>query len=89
MIAGLAFGALWFAVFLVGHVLILRTVAAAGRPRASSLMFLACLAGIPVSLWLRSAQAAASGLTHASHPTAIKEERRLRGFSFFMKSIKK
>jgi hypothetical protein len=51
MILGLIVGAVWFSLFLLGHVVILRTLSAGAKPRASRLLFFLGLGGIVVTLW--------------------------------------
>lgn len=50
MILGLITGAVWFALFLAGHIAIVRLVAKAARPRANQLMFLAGLLAIAITV---------------------------------------
>lgn len=50
MILGLITGAVWFVLFLVGHIVIVRLVGKAARPRANQLMFLAGLLAIAVTM---------------------------------------
>lgn len=56
MISGIIAGLVWFALFLVGHVAVLRMMPAAAKPRANQSLFLAGLFGIPAALWFASAQ---------------------------------
>jgi len=50
MILGLIAGAIWFALFLLAHVVILRAVVKPARARANQLMFLAGLIGLSASM---------------------------------------
>lgn len=52
MILGLILGAAWFALFFLGHIVILRLVSVTARPRANQVMFLVGLTGTPATLLL-------------------------------------
>ena len=71
MILGLIAGAVWFVLFLVGHVIILRVVAKAARPRANQFIFLAGLLAIAVTVPLLVASAAGTVLAQGNPAIAI------------------
>ncbi len=50
MILGLVVGAVWFAIFLAAHVVMLRTIARSTRARVNQSMFLAGLIGVSASV---------------------------------------
>jgi hypothetical protein len=52
MIAGLIGGIFWFATFLVGHSIVVRSFAATARSSATNLVFAGCLVGLAVTVFL-------------------------------------
>lgn len=71
MILGLITGAVWFALFLAGHIGIVRLVGKAARPRANQLIFLAGLLAIAVTMPPLIASTSGTVLTQGNMAVAI------------------
>lgn len=71
MILGLITGAVWFALFLAGHIVIVRLVGKAARPRANQLTFLAGLLAIAVTMPPLIASTSGTVLTQGNMAVAI------------------
>lgn len=71
MILGLITGAVWFALFLAGHIVIVRLVGKAARPRANQLIFLAGLLAIAATMPPLIASTSGTVLTQGNMAVAI------------------
>jgi hypothetical protein len=71
MILGILAGSLWFSLFFVAHLAVIRWAAFEARARMNQRLFLAGLVGLVISLWPMAAVAQGSPLAQGGLPMAI------------------